>query len=90
MCNPAWAHTGENCDQPSWTSWAQVVVLAMVGSLSVFVLASAAKRLSSSPSRSGSGMVQLASMLFKRQQEEGVRAKYVRASPACKEQNPKD
>lgn len=73
-----WAHTGENCHELSWTSWTKVVVLATVGVLSVLVLASAAKRLSTTPARYGSGVVQLANMLFRRQEEEGVPEKYAR------------
>lgn len=71
MCNPLWAHTGSNCDEPSWTSWALVTVLGTVSVVSVVVLASAARRLSTTPSGYGSGVLQLAKMLYRRPEEQG-------------------
>lgn len=80
ICNPLWAHSGLNCDEPSWTSLALAGVLGTVSVFSVSVLASAAKMLSTTPSRCGSGVLQLARMLLQRQEEEGARAKYGRVN----------
>ncbi|CAM9277952.1 unnamed protein product [Ectocarpus fasciculatus] len=63
MCNPVFAHTGLYCDELRRNSWALGAVLVLVSFVSVALLASAAKKVSKTPSRCGSGLAQLVAML---------------------------
>lgn len=63
MCNPIFAHTGLYCDELRRNSWALGAILVLVSFVSVMLLASAAKKVSKTPSRCGSGLAQLATML---------------------------
>ncbi|CAM9681357.1 unnamed protein product [Ectocarpus sp. 6 AP-2014] len=64
MCNPMFAHTGLYCDELRPNSWALGAVLVLVSLASVTLLASAAKKVSKTPSRCGSGLAQLVTMLL--------------------------
>ncbi|CAM9688148.1 unnamed protein product, partial [Ectocarpus sp. 12 AP-2014] len=63
MCNPIFAHTGLYCDELRRNSWALGAVLVLVSLVSVTLLASAARKVSQTPSRCGSGLAQLVTML---------------------------
>lgn len=71
MCNPMWAHTGADCSERTWTSWAVAVVLVLVTLYSIHVLHAAAKRGLSSSTKPWAGFAELASIFFMVKRENG-------------------
>lgn len=65
MCNPLWAHKGDDCQHMSGTSWTLVAMLVLVSITSVRVLSSTAKANSTrvSSKRSCMGLTDLGFIL---------------------------
>lgn len=71
MCNPMWGHTGADCSDRSWTSWAMAVVLVLVILYKAHVLHAAAKKGLLSSTKMFSGFAELASLFFMVKRENG-------------------
>lgn len=71
MCNPLWAHTGDDCSDMSWTSWGLIAMLVLVTFYAINALATAARKGSPRSTTSCSGVYELVVLFFRPPPENG-------------------